>query len=166
MLLLSSHCSSGMAQGMSSSSSWLMLPCGSTGSTSSSLSHNGGYGMGHVVVIIVMLHYRQRGGKATEQAIHLRTMLLILAWEYRWSNAHHYPLKGCRQGKEIVKGKGRVYLAWGTCHTGLQGKDQENLTEVLWWQLWPLYTTTMFVHVYTRSPIKYKRDYCYWSRKA
>ena len=104
--------------------------------------------------------------ETTEQAIHLRTMLLILAGSVEWSNACHYPLKGHRQGKEIVKGEGRVYLAWGTRCTGLQGKDQENLTRVLWRWLWPLYTTTMFVHVYTRSLIRDKRDYCYWSSIA
>ena len=66
----------------------------------------------------------------------------------------------------MMKRKGQVYLAWGTHCTDLQGKDQENLTEVLWQQLWPLYTTTVFVHVYTRSPITDKRDYCYWFSKA
>ena len=104
--------------------------------------------------------------EATEQAIWWRTVLLILARGVEWGNACHYPLKGHRQGKEMMKGKGQVYLAWGTRHTGLQGKDQENLTGVLWWWLWPLYTTTVFVHVYTRSPIQDKRDYCYWSSTA
>ena len=66
----------------------------------------------------------------------------------------------------MIRGRGQVYLAWGTCCTGLQGKDQENLTEVLWQRLWPLYTTTVFVHVYTRSLIRDKRDYCYWSSKV
>ena len=104
--------------------------------------------------------------EVTEQAIHLRTTLLILVSSVEWSDTSHYPLKGHRQDKEVVKGEGQVYLAWSTRHTGLQGKDQENLTEVLWQQLWPLYTTTMFVHVYTRSLIKDKRDYCYWSSRA
>ena len=94
-------------------------------------------------------------------------MLLILAGgSVEGSNACHYPLKGYRQGKQVKVGGGQVYLAWDTCRTGLQGKDQENLTEVLWRQLWPLYTTTMFVNVYTRSPIKDKRDYCYRPSKA
>ena len=77
--------------------------------------------------------------EVTKQAIYLRTALLILAGSVEWSNACHYPLKGCRQGKKMMRWKGRVYLAWGTRCTGLQGKDQENLTEVLWWPLWPLY---------------------------
>ena len=60
-------------------------------------------------------------------------MLLILAGgSVEGSNACHYPLKGCRQGKQVKVEEGQVYLAWGTRHTGLQGKDQENLTEVLW----------------------------------
>ena len=104
--------------------------------------------------------------ETTEQAIQWRTMLLILVRGVEWGNTCHYPLKGHRQGKQMMKGRGQVYLAWGTCHTGLQGKDQENLTRVLWRQLWPLYTTTMFVHVYTISPIRDKRDYCYWSSIA
>ena len=98
--------------------------------------------------------------EATKQAIHLRTVLLILARSVEWRNACHYPLKGHRQGKKIMRWMGWVYLAWGTRCTGLQGKDQENQ-----W-LWPLYTTTVFVHVYTRSLIRDKRDYCYWSSKA
>ena len=101
--------------------------------------------------------------EATEQAIHLRTMLLILARSVEWGNACHYPLKGHWQGKKMIRWRGWVYLAWGTRRTGLQGKDQENLTGVLWQQLWPLYTTTVFVHVYTRSPIKDKSDYLLWS---
>ena len=109
---------------------------------------------------------RDLGPEVTEKAIHLRTALLILAGSVEWGNACHYPLKGHRQGKEIVKGEGQVYLALGTRRTGLQGKDQENLTRVLWWRLWFLYTTTMFVHVYARSLIRDKRDYCYWSSIA
>ena len=106
------------------------------------------------------------GDEVTKQAIQWRTALPILARGVEWGNACHYPLKGHRQGKEMMKGKGWVYLAWDTHHTGLQGKDQENLTGVLWQWLWPLYTTTVFVHVYTRSPIREKRDYCYWSSTA
>ena len=81
-------------------------------------------------------------------------------------NACHYPLKGCRQGQRVKDERVESILLGGTHHTGLQGKDQENLTGVLWWQLWPLYTTTVFVHVYTTSPIKDKHNYCYWSSKA
>ena len=104
--------------------------------------------------------------EATKQAIHLRTTLPILARSVGWGNACHYPLKGCWQGRKMIRWRGWVYLAWGTCHSGLQGKDQEKLTGVLRQQLWPLYNTTVFVHVYTRSPIKDKRDYCYWSSKV
>ena len=89
--------------------------------------------------------------EATKQAIHLRTMLPILARSVEWGNACHYPLKGHWQGKKMIRWRGQVYLAWGTHCTDLQGKDQENLTGVLWQCLWPLYTTTVFVHVYTRS---------------
>ena len=113
-------------------------------------------------VLVLAIHLSE----ATEQAIHLRAVLLILARSVEQRNTCHYPLKGCRQGKKMMRWRGQVYLAWDICRTGLQGKDQENLTGVLWWQLWPLYTTTVFIHVYTRSPIRDKRGYCYWSSKA
>ena len=41
--------------------------------------------------------------EATEQAIHLRTMLLILARSVEWGNACHYPLKGRWQGKKMIR---------------------------------------------------------------
>ena len=65
-------------------------------------------------------------------------------WEF------HFALVGTNNVDERVKS----ILLRGTHHTGLQGKDQENLTGVLWWRLCALYTTTEFVHVYTRSPIQ------------
>ena len=35
------------------------------------------------------------------------------------------------------------------------GKDQENLTGVLWWHLWPYILFYMHVHVYTGSTDMY-----------
>ena len=47
-------------------------------------------------------------------------------------NACYYPPKGHRQGQRVKDEKVKSILLGGTHHTGLQGKDQENLTGVLW----------------------------------
>ena len=78
-----------------------------------------------------------------EQAIHWRTVLLILVRSVEWGNACHYPLKGHKQGKEMMKRKGQVYLAWGTHCTGLQGKDPRELD----WS--SLAATLAFIYYYS-----------------
>ena len=54
------------------------------------------------------------------------------------------PLKGLTRLLtlvEVMKGGEKITRTQESYSKELLGKLQENLTEVLWWQLWPLYTT-------------------------
>ena len=43
----------------------------------------------------------------------------------------------------------QIYLAW------LIGENQENLTGVLWWCLWPYMLNYLYIHMCTRSTDTY-----------